>query len=122
MIGNGRPSPPLFMDGGAWTWITGFGLLPKGPAGIRFQGFSHLPCPFTAGLDGRSCAALGNSGRPLHGYTNSSSVPAVISASPAAALAVSRSLRNRREKATVTRMLSLSMGTTTLAGPSCSAR
>lgn len=56
-------------------------------------------------------------------YQNSiTSVPAVTSSRPTAARRVSFSRNTRPEKATVTRMLSLSMGTTTLAGPSCRAR
>ena len=43
MIGNGRPSP-LFMGGGAWAWITGFGLLSKGPAGcLLYTSFLNNP-------------------------------------------------------------------------------
>ncbi len=53
---------------------------------------------------------------------SSASVPAVSSPSPSPARRLSFSPRKIREKATVTRMLSLSMGATTLAGPSWRAR
>ena len=49
------------------------------------------------------------------------SVPVVSSAKPIRAFLDSRSWKTMAENATVTRMLSLSIGTTTLAGPSCSA-
>ena len=48
-------------------------------------------------------------------------VPATIRARPAADFAVSFSLNTMREKRTVTSMLSLSMGTTAVAGPFCKA-
>ncbi len=51
-------------------------------------------------------------------YTSMSNVPATFRARPRAALRLSLSLKTRAEKATVTRMLSLSTGATTLAGPS----
>ena len=54
-----------------------------------------------------------------HAIQNSiTSVPAVTSTSPTAAFLVSFSLRKTAEKRIVTKMLSLSMGATTLAGPS----
>ncbi len=49
-------------------------------------------------------------------------VPARISTKPTAALGVSFSFSTIQENTMVTKMLSLSMGTTTLAGPSCKAR
>lgn len=49
-------------------------------------------------------------------------VPARIHSNPNAAFFVSFSLNTTHENAMVTRMLSLSIGTTTLAGPSCRAR
>ena len=57
----------------------------------------------------------------LFSYNNSRSVPAVRRTRPAKDLRSSLSLRNIRENSMVTRMLNLSMGTTTLAGPSCRA-
>jgi hypothetical protein len=53
---------------------------------------------------------------------NSTIVPATIMPSPIADLTVSLSPNATRAKAMETRMLSLSIGTTTLAGPVCSAR
>lgn len=50
------------------------------------------------------------------------SVPPVTSSRPRAARRVSFSWNTSPEKATVTNILSLSMGTTILAGPSCKAR
>ena len=50
------------------------------------------------------------------------SVPPAMSNRPTPALSESFSLNTRKEKETVSRILSLSMGTTTLAGPSCNAR
>lgn len=55
-------------------------------------------------------------------YSSRRRVPQVSTSSPAAARRLSRSRSTRQEKPTVTRMLSLSMGATTLAGPSWSAR
>ena len=49
------------------------------------------------------------------------SVPITIRRSPVVDFFVSFSLNTKKEKAIVTRMLSLSIGTTTLAGPSCNA-
>ena len=49
-------------------------------------------------------------------------VPAVIMTTPTAAFAVSFSWNTIHENTIVTSMLSLSIGTTTLAGPSCNAR
>ena len=49
------------------------------------------------------------------------SVPTTISTRPKAAFLDRRSLKTIAEKAIDTRILSLSIGTTTLAGPSCSA-
>lgn len=49
-------------------------------------------------------------------------VPAVRRKSPAPSFLFSLSLNTSQEKRTVIRILSLSMGTTTLAGPSCKAR
>lgn len=54
-------------------------------------------------------------------FINIIRVPATISARPTAAFFDSRSLKTSAEKPMDTRMLSLSMGTTTLASPSCSA-
>ena len=54
--------------------------------------------------------------------SSSASVPATIKHKPTAAFTLSFSFRMKYEKATVKRMLSLSMGTTTLAGPVWSAR
>ena len=54
-------------------------------------------------------------------FINIIRVPATISARPTAAFFDSRSLKTSAEKPMDTRMLSLSMGTTTLANPSCSA-
>ena len=55
-------------------------------------------------------------------YSKSSSVPTTKSPRPAAAFRSSFSFKNSHENRMVTRMLSLSMGTTMLAWPSCSAR
>lgn len=49
------------------------------------------------------------------------SVPITIRRSPVVDFFVSFSLNTKKENAIVTRMLSLSIGTTTLAGPSCNA-
>lgn len=49
-------------------------------------------------------------------------VPVTMRTRPHPERRVSFSRKTTRENATVTRMLSLSMGTTTLAGPSCKAR
>ena len=49
------------------------------------------------------------------------SVPQSMSARPAAALRLTFSLRKRAEKSTVTSMLILSIGTTTLTTPFCMA-
>lgn len=49
------------------------------------------------------------------------SVPATMSASPISALADNFSLKTKYENAIVTRMLNLSMGTTTEAWPACKA-
>ena len=63
-----------------------------------------------------------------HGFSfssvqsSSTKVPATTKVSPTAARGESFSPNTRRENTTVTRMLSLSMGTTTLAGPCCKAR
>lgn len=57
----------------------------------------------------------------FYAWISIASVPATISARPNAAFFVSRSCSAKQEKAIVTRMLSLSTGTTTLASPSCSA-
>ena len=57
-----------------------------------------------------------------HGYANSiNKVPATIITSPMPDFALSFSLNTMYENAMVTNMLNLSMGTTTLAGPVCSA-
>ena len=56
-----------------------------------------------------------------HTCTSIRSVPAAISTSPHMAFTDSFSLSTMQENATVTNMLSLSMGTTTLARPSRSA-
>ena len=63
-----------------------------------------------------------------HGFSfssvqsSSTKVPATTKVSPTAARGESFSPNTRRENTTVTRMLSLSIGTTTLAGPCCKAR
>ena len=49
-------------------------------------------------------------------------VPTVIKIKPSNALLDSFSWNTTREKTIVTSILNLSMGTTTLAGPSCKAR
>lgn len=52
---------------------------------------------------------------------SSSKVPATMPASPTAAFFDSVSRNTSQENRMATRMLSLSTGTTTLAGPSCNA-
>lgn len=54
-------------------------------------------------------------------YTSNSSVPATIRQSPAVDFLLSFSFKIKLEKAMVTTILSLSIGTTTLACPSCNA-
>ena len=54
-------------------------------------------------------------------YNNMISVPATIRHNPTAAFFVRRSLNTIKENAMDTKILSLSIGTTTLAIPSCSA-
>ena len=63
-------------------------------------------------------------GAALHKDNHSSMapVPARISTRPRAAFLLNVSFKTRLENRMVTRMLSLSMGTTTLAGPACRAR
>ena len=68
------------------------------------------------------CGRSGGQSRRLACQISIASVPATIRASPKPERRVSLSWNTRPEKATVTRMLSLSMGATTLAGPSCRAR
>lgn len=99
--------------------VNGNSCFPNVTLSIFFPPVYHTaPRIFHVSWRGGQATALASS----QNFTSRSSVPPVKRASPAAARRLSRSFRTTPEKATVTRMLSLSMGTTTLAGPSCSAR
>ena len=94
----------------------GADFLSRSP--VLFSPLARLPVP-------SCCFLIGCRQKPwgaVSCYSSKRRVPQVSTSSPAAARRLSRSRSTRQEKPTVTRMLSLSMGATTLAGPSWSAR